>query len=115
MQVLLLMKVGLSVEYPQEMMCSVEEECEIITSGIDWKIQLYGFLWALQAASLSARFLVFFQSSEYFGVLMTMVCRYIPPCSCSDSYIDFSSFLGTTIGIRSVEVSFRTHGVLPMC
>jgi len=31
------------------------------------------FLWAIQAASLSGRFLVFFQSSEYLGVLMTMV------------------------------------------
>eukprot|EP01083_Nonionella_stella_P314177 1130828_1 len=43
-----------------------------------WMIhQLYMVLWALQAASLSARSLVLFQTSRYFGVLLRMIQRLI--------------------------------------
>merc|ERR1719474_150434 len=56
---------------------TVSSTVDACTQSASWPtiVDLDTFAWAIQAASLSGRFLVFFQSYEYFAVLMRMVQR----------------------------------------
>lgn len=37
--------------------------------------KLYSFLWSIQVVSISARFIAYFQTSSYFGVMIRMLAR----------------------------------------